>query len=196
MSRVRSGYAQAKYECILLTLWAAIVVLPRHMLLSLALLVVLRCVCRKLLLLTPFPAFSPLNYRRPSSRKFLSFLSFKYFSPDRTNNMIFPSSPKPEALHRNKRALAVLLFVVFVALLGSGIVLYGSASTEKAGLAMTVIGILGLAVLGTSWKLMQSGILRGSRDRHQNWYMRDQMVQGGGQERGHHHQQQQIPSQV
>lgn len=98
--------------------------------------------------------------------------------------MIFPSSPQPGASYRNKRAFALLLFIVFVALLGSGIVLYGSAGTEKAGIAMAVIGILGLAVLGTTWKLMQTGGLSSSRDRHQEWYMRNQMLESNGQESG------------
>lgn len=97
--------------------------------------------------------------------------------------MIFPSHPKPVAgtVHSNKRLLAGFLFVVFVALLGSGIVLYGSKSSQSAGLAMAVVGILGIAALGTTLKLMQYGILaRNRRERHGEWYMQRQMVAEGG----------------
>lgn len=69
------------------------------------------------------------------------------------------SSVKPSAptAHRVRRTLSWLFFLVFVALLGFGIVVYAEATTQVSGLAMAVIGILGLAVLATSLRLSRGG---------------------------------------
>jgi hypothetical protein len=66
------------------------------------------------------------------------------------------------AAHRARLAVSWLLFVVFVGLLGFGIVIYGQTTTYVSGLAMAVIGILGIAVLATSLRLAR-GRPRGNR---------------------------------
>lgn len=63
------------------------------------------------------------------------------------------AKPIPAAAHRARLAISWLLFLVFVALLGFGIVVYGQGTTHLPGLAMAVIGIVGIAVLATALRL-------------------------------------------
>jgi amino acid transporter len=67
---------------------------------------------------------------------------------------------KPSAAHR---AISWLFFVFFVALLGFGIVVYAQSSTHISGLAMAVIGILGIAALATSLRLARGRALGNRR---------------------------------
>jgi hypothetical protein len=57
------------------------------------------------------------------------------------------------AAHTARLAVSWLLFIVFVGLLGFGIVIYAQTTTRISGLAMAIIGILGIAVLATSLRL-------------------------------------------
>src|SRR2546423_6623445 len=93
------------------------------------------------------------------------------------------------ATQRARLAITWLLFVVFVALLGFGIVIYWPTTTNTthlAGLAMAVIGILGIAALATSLKLARARALGSRGGLYAGWSY--------GEHRNHHaqwfHQQQ------
>jgi hypothetical protein len=66
------------------------------------------------------------------------------------------AKPTVSTAHRVRLAISWLLFVVFVALLSFGIVVYAQTTTHVPGLAMAVIGILGIAVLATSLRLARA----------------------------------------
>ena len=100
----------------------------------------------------------------------------------------------PSAAHRARLAVTWLLFIVFVALLSFGIVVYAQTSTHVSGLAMAIIGILGIAALATSLKLARARALGNGRgiynarayggggggygggmDQHQQWFHHHRM---------------------
>lgn len=59
----------------------------------------------------------------------------------------------PSAAHRARLAVTWILFVTFTALLGFGITFYAQTSTYHSGLAMAIIGIVGVGGLATFLRL-------------------------------------------
>jgi hypothetical protein len=81
------------------------------------------------------------------------------------------AKPAVSTAHRVRLAISGLLFVVFVVLLGFGIVVYGQTTTQVSGLAMAVIGILGIAVLATSLRLARAHAMANRRGVYTGgWY--------------------------
>jgi hypothetical protein len=102
------------------------------------------------------------------------------------------AKPRPSSAHRVRLAVTWLLFIVFGALLGFGIVIYEQSSTHLSGLAMAIIGIIGIAALATSLRVARGravgnrrrvytgGIVTGSQyaggmNLHNQWFHHNQM---------------------
>lgn len=81
------------------------------------------------------------------------------------------AKPTVSTADRVRLAISGLLFVVFVVLLGFGIVVYGQTTTQVSGLAMAVIGILGIAALATSLRLARARAVANRRGIYTGgWY--------------------------
>jgi hypothetical protein len=105
-------------------------------------------------------------------------------------------------IQRTRLIIPWLLFIVFVALLGFGIVIYGESSTHLSGLAMAIIGIIGIGALASSLKVAHAravadtgrayggnrGRYAGGMNTHHLWFQQHQMWEQ--QQRDHEYQQQ------
>jgi hypothetical protein len=113
------------------------------------------------------------------------------------------AKPASSKIQRTRLIIPWLLFIVFVSLLGFGIVVYGESPTHLSGLAMAIIGIIGIGALASSLKVARARAVAntwrvngGSRDgyaggmnTHHLWFQQHQMWEQ--QQRDHEYQQQQ-----
>jgi hypothetical protein len=113
------------------------------------------------------------------------------------------TKPASSNIQRTRLIVSWLLFIVFVALLGFGIVVYAESSTHLSGLAMAIIGIIGIGALALSLKVARAraaantgrvyggnrGVYAGGMDTHHPWFHQRQMWEQ--QQRDHEYQQQQ-----
>ena len=115
------------------------------------------------------------------------------------------SAAKPASSNIQRTGLIIsrLLFIVFVALLGFGIVIYAGSSTHLLGLVMAIIGIIGIGALASSLKIAHAramantrgvyggnrGVYAGRMNTHHVWFHQHQMWEQ--QPIDHEYQQQQ-----
>jgi hypothetical protein len=117
--------------------------------------------------------------------------------------MNFAAKPASPNIQRAGLIISWFLFIVFVALLGFGIVVYAGPSTHLSGLVLAIIGIIGIGALASSLKVVRAralantgrvygenrGTHSGAMNTHQHWFHQHQMWEQ--HHRDHEHQQQQ-----
>lgn len=69
-------------------------------------------------------------------------------SPPEVSAKDSAAKPASSKIQRTRLIISWLLFIVFVVLLGFGIVVYGESSTHLSGLVMAIIGIIGIGAFG------------------------------------------------
>ena len=114
------------------------------------------------------------------------------------------AKPASSKIQRTRLIISWLLFIVFVALLGFGIVIYGQSPTHISGLAMAIIGIIGIGALASLLKIARAravantgrvyggnrGRYAGGLNTHHLWFQQHQVWEEQ-QQRDHEYQQQQ-----
>jgi hypothetical protein len=123
------------------------------------------------------------------------------WSPPEVSAMDSAAKPGSSNIQRTRLIISWLLFIVFVALLGFGVVVYAGSSTHLSGLIMAIIGIIGIGALASSLKVARAramantggvyggnrGVYAGRMNTHHTWFHQHQMWEQ--QQRDHEYQQ-------